>query len=143
MAFPSLNTVLGQADREGLGGLSATNPETRVRTNDFELSAASLNKCFSGPYLVFSFFSLPLDHWLQNLIVHQNSLAHSLILLASIRKTHTCKFPLVLRKITFLGVTMELVHAETGLEYQPWERRYLKFLEKILHHPPSVFFFGP
>lgn len=44
MAFPSLNMVLGQADREGLGGLSATNPETRVRISDLELSTISPNK---------------------------------------------------------------------------------------------------
>jgi hypothetical protein len=31
MSFPSLNTLLGQADREGLGGLSVTNENTELK----------------------------------------------------------------------------------------------------------------
>lgn len=44
MTFPSLNMVLGQADREGLGDLSASNPEIRVRISDLDLSTTSPNK---------------------------------------------------------------------------------------------------
>lgn len=45
MIFPILNRELGQAEREGVGGLSETNPETTVRS-DIELSTLSPAKCF-------------------------------------------------------------------------------------------------
>lgn len=44
--------MLGQADRESLGGLSVSSPETRVR-GDLELSTHSPKKCFSVPYFLF------------------------------------------------------------------------------------------
>lgn len=44
MDLPSLNTVLGQADKEGLGGLSETNPEMRVRSN-LELNTLFPTRC--------------------------------------------------------------------------------------------------
>lgn len=42
MSFPSLNTVLGQADKEGLGGLSATKQDT-------ELEEVALNPALYPP----------------------------------------------------------------------------------------------